>query len=81
MITSSENMARLPPFFEVFASARGAAKGIFVVIDRKSQIDATSSEGKVLESVNVKGNIEFKDVFFKYPSRPDVLVNTIEFYI
>lgn len=74
LITGAENLARLPPFQETFASARGAAKNIFAVIERVSLIDSMDNSGKILNSSEIKGNIEFKNVFFHYPSRIDVPV-------
>lgn len=75
LVTGADSMARLPPFFELFASARGSAKNIFAVIDRQSKIDSMDEQGKILDSTKINGNIEFKDVSFNYPSRPDVQVN------
>lgn len=74
LVTSAENISRLPPFMEIFASARGSAKNVFAVIDRKSEIDPLNVEGNFLNSSEIKGNIEFKGVSFNYPSRPDVNV-------
>ncbi|TPX35876.1 hypothetical protein SmJEL517_g01675 [Synchytrium microbalum] len=54
------------------SSAQGAAYRIFETIDRVSPIDYKSKEGKKLEKVD--GNIEFKNVDFRYPTRPDVQV-------
>lgn len=59
---------------EIFASARGAAKNVFEVIDHQSEIDSLESEGKILDSPQIKGNIEFRNIFFGYPSRQDVQV-------
>lgn len=71
MIVGAENIAKLSPFLEGFASARGSATTIFKVIDRKSKIDSQSNDGKII-NFGVKGNIEFRNVFFSYPSRKDV---------
>ncbi|KAI6228032.1 P glycoprotein 16 [Aphelenchoides besseyi] len=49
-----------------------AAGKIFVVIDRDPEIDSTSLHGDRLTTVH--GRIEFRDVHFRYPSRPDVEV-------
>lgn len=65
---------------EIFASACGAAKSIFAVIDRKSDIDSLENDGKILDSSKIKGNIEFKDVFFRYPSRSDVQVENFHVF-
>jgi ATP-binding cassette subfamily B (MDR/TAP) protein 1 len=41
-------------------------------LDRKSKIDSGSDEGLTLDEV--KGDIDFRHVSFKYPSRPDVQI-------
>ncbi|KAJ1263912.1 hypothetical protein BS78_09G222500 [Paspalum vaginatum] len=56
------------------AKANDSATSIFSILDRKSLIDSSSEEGSTLE--NFKGDIEFKHVGFKYPSRPDVQIFT-----
>lgn len=43
------------------------------MIDRKSKIDPLSTEGSSFR-YGMKGEIEFQDVKFRYPSRPDVQV-------
>lgn len=67
-------IVRLPHFNRVFASACGSAKNVFAVIDRQSQLDPMNVIGKVLDAATIKGNIEFRDIVFNYPSRPDVKV-------
>ncbi|WVZ69174.1 hypothetical protein U9M48_018005 [Paspalum notatum var. saurae] len=52
--------------------ARDSAISIFGILDRKSKIDSTSNDGMTLD--NVTGNIDFNNVSFKYPSRPDVQI-------
>ncbi|KAJ1418724.1 P-loop containing nucleoside triphosphate hydrolase [Sesbania bispinosa] len=52
--------------------AKSAAASIFTILDRKSQIDPSDESGMTLEEV--KGEIEFKHVSFKYPTRPDVQI-------
>ncbi|XP_006644563.3 ABC transporter B family member 4-like [Oryza brachyantha] len=52
--------------------ARDSALSIFALLDRKSQIDSNSDEGSTLNEV--KGNIDFRHVSFKYPTRPDVQI-------
>ena len=54
------------------SAAGGAAQRIFETIDRKSAVDSSSKEGEKPDTVT--GAIEFKDVAFFYPSRPDVPV-------
>ncbi|XP_054735740.1 multidrug resistance protein homolog 65 isoform X2 [Anastrepha obliqua] len=74
IIVGADNIARTAPFLESFSIARGSATNIFKVIDTKSKIDPLSSDGKLI-NYGLRGEIEFKDVFFRYPSRPDVIIH------
>merc|ERR1712136_320810 len=58
--------------FEYFGAAQAAAYKVFEIIDREPEIDSLSIEGHKPESF--QGKIEFKNVSFKYPSRPDVQI-------
>ncbi|KAF8193436.1 P-loop containing nucleoside triphosphate hydrolase protein [Pholiota molesta] len=60
------------PNIEAVMHAREAAYRLYKVIDRVPLIDSDSSAGEHLG--NIRGDITFKDVVFKYPSRPDVQV-------
>lgn len=53
--------------------ARAAATNIFKVIDSQPKIDPICVDGKIL-NYDLKGDIEFQDVFFRYPSREDITV-------
>lgn len=50
--------------------ANESAISIFEILDRKSKIDSSSEEGAII--ANVRGDIEFQNVCFKYPLRPNV---------
>ncbi|CAO1947848.1 unnamed protein product [Urochloa humidicola] len=52
--------------------AKDSSISIFALLDRKSKIDSSSIEGLTLDEV--KGDIDFKHVSFKYPSRPVVQI-------
>ncbi|KAG8077648.1 hypothetical protein GUJ93_ZPchr0007g4641 [Zizania palustris] len=52
--------------------AKDSAISIFSLLDRKSEIDSSNDEGMALGQV--KGNIDFRHVSFKYPTRPDVQI-------
>ncbi len=41
-------------------------------------IDSSSDEGEILE--HLEGNIEFSDVVFHYPARPNVTVSQSDMY-
>lgn len=60
------------PQLGAIMGARTAATNIFKVIDRKPEIDSQSSEGEIID--NPKGEIEFKHIHFRYPTRPDTKV-------
>ncbi|XP_050450090.1 multidrug resistance protein homolog 49 isoform X4 [Cataglyphis hispanica] len=72
VLSGAQNMGLTSPHLEAFAVARGSAAAIFQVLDRVPTIDSLSKEGRRLESVN--GDIEFKNVVFRYPARKDVQV-------
>lgn len=78
---AAENIVRLPPFMEIFTSARGSAKNIFALIDRQSKLDPMRGIGKILDTTKIEGNVEFKDVLFRYPSRLDVQVKQCVEYL
>ncbi|KAK6911821.1 ABC transporter type 1, transmembrane domain [Dillenia turbinata] len=56
-------------YFAQFAHGTVAASRVFEIIDRVPEIDPYSPEGRTFASV--RGRIEFKNVSFAYPSRPD----------
>ncbi|GAV01568.1 hypothetical protein RvY_12259 [Ramazzottius varieornatus] len=55
-----------------YAKAKAASARIFGLIDRKPEIDSSSSSGKMLD--NLQGHIEFTDVQFVFPTRPKTKV-------
>lgn len=52
--------------------AKDSAASIFAIIDRKSKIDSSTSEGTALADVN--GKMEFQHVSFNYPTRPHIQI-------
>ncbi|XP_069815592.1 ATP-dependent translocase ABCB1-like isoform X3 [Dendropsophus ebraccatus] len=60
------------PNIEAFSNARGAAYAVFTIIDNEPKIDSYSTTG--YKPDKIKGDIEFRNVKFTYPSRPDVQV-------
>jgi ATP-binding cassette subfamily B (MDR/TAP) protein 1 len=72
MIIGAMSLLQLPPNLSAISSARGAAYKIYQTIDRIPTIDPDSETG--IKPTKVIGNIEFKNVQFKYPSRPDVMI-------
>ncbi|XP_062841935.1 ATP-binding cassette, sub-family B (MDR/TAP), member 4 isoform X2 [Trichomycterus rosablanca] len=72
VVIGAFGLGQTSPNIQSFSSARGAAHKVFSIIDHKPSIDSFSNEGHKPDMV--KGNIEFKDVHFSYPSRQDVKV-------
>nr|XP_019784490.2 phosphatidylcholine translocator ABCB4 isoform X8 [Tursiops truncatus] len=66
------SVGQAAPCIDAFANARGAAYAIFAIIDNNPKIDSFSERGHKPD--NIKGNLEFKDVHFCYPARPDVKI-------
>ncbi|RHZ83267.1 hypothetical protein Glove_99g187 [Diversispora epigaea] len=62
------------PSFAAIASARGAAYNLFNIMDRIPTIDSGSDAGTIIDKKSVKGRLEFKNIDFFYPSRPDVQI-------
>eukprot|EP00268_Persea_americana_P023858 TRINITY_DN2336_c0_g1_i1.p1 TRINITY_DN2336_c0_g1~~TRINITY_DN2336_c0_g1_i1.p1 ORF type:complete len:1300 (+),score=246.88 TRINITY_DN2336_c0_g1_i1:299-3901(+) len=55
-----------------FSKGKTAGYKLMEIIKQKPSIIQDPSDGKCLSEVH--GNIEFKDVTFSYPSRPDVVI-------
>ncbi|CAL8268700.1 unnamed protein product [Lota lota] len=72
VLMAAMNLGQASPCLEAFASGRAAASTIFETIDREPEIDCFSEEGHKLDRVT--GDIEFHDVTFHYPSRPEVKI-------
>ncbi|KAL8253622.1 hypothetical protein R6Q59_031843 [Mikania micrantha] len=64
-------MSALPnvPFIQ---EAKAATSRMFEMISRVPSIDINNFKGKIIPLV--KGNIEFRNVYFSYPARPDTPV-------
>ncbi|KAI9573606.1 ste6-like protein [Boletus coccyginus] len=56
------------------SSARSAGAAVLKLIDSTPEIDAESTAGKTFEGKNVRGQIRFEDVHFRYPTRPGTRV-------
>ncbi|XP_027025790.2 bile salt export pump [Tachysurus fulvidraco] len=72
VLIAALNLGQASPCLEAFASGRGAATIIFETIDREPEIDCMSEAGYKLDKV--KGELEFHNVSFYYPSRPEVKI-------
>ncbi|XP_006503615.1 phosphatidylcholine translocator ABCB4 isoform X2 [Mus musculus] len=66
------SVGQAAPCIDAFANARGAAYVIFDIIDNNPKIDSFSERGHKPD--NIKGNLEFSDVHFSYPSRANIKI-------
>ncbi|CAG9532752.1 unnamed protein product [Cercopithifilaria johnstoni] len=68
------------PQLGVFTAAKLAAGEVFQIIDRKPEINCISQHG--LTPSHVDGRIEFRNIYFHYPTRPNVkILNNISFTV
>ncbi|XP_068575440.1 bile salt export pump-like [Cebidichthys violaceus] len=72
VLIAAMNLGQASPCLEAFAAGRGAATIIFETIEREPEIDCLSEAGYKLD--RVKGDVEFHNVTFYYPSRPEVKI-------
>ncbi|XP_027205312.1 multi drug resistance 50 [Dermatophagoides pteronyssinus] len=63
------SLGQTSPYFEAIGRACGAAGNIFKIIQQKPKIDSLSQLGK---RIQIRGQIQFRNVHFEYPSRPGV---------
>ncbi|CAH0712783.1 unnamed protein product, partial [Brenthis ino] len=69
---AAQNIAMCNPHLEIFSTARGAAKSLFKLLERNSKINALNDSG--IKPEKFRGDIVFENLYFNYPSRPDVKV-------
>ncbi|KAI8094285.1 putative ABC transporter protein [Thamnidium elegans] len=72
MIMGAIALLQLPPNLSAVSSACGAAYKIFATLDRVPSIDVDDQTGLAPEKF--LGQIEFKNVKFSYPTRPDITI-------
>lgn len=64
-------MGQASPCTSAFTAGQVAAVKMFETIERKPKIDAYDTTGTTLDNLQLRGDIELKDVYFAYPVRPD----------
>ncbi|KAJ3095022.1 ATP-binding cassette, sub-B (MDR TAP), member 4, partial [Phlyctochytrium bullatum] len=70
IIIGAFSLGQAGPNIQAMSQAIGAAGKIFSTLDRHSPIDAFSDEGE--KPSTIEGGIQFTNIDFHYPSRPDV---------
>ncbi|CAM2105500.1 unnamed protein product [Caretta caretta] len=66
------SLGQASPHLESVANARVAAYEVYKVISKHHLVDSSAKEG--YRPDKLKGEIEFKNIHFSYPSRPDVKI-------
>ncbi|NWH93324.1 MDR1 protein, partial [Aegithalos caudatus] len=72
VLVGAFSLGQAAPNLENMASARGAAYEVYKIINKKRLIDSSSKEG--YKPDKLIGEIEFRNIHFSYPSRPDVKI-------
>jgi ABC-type multidrug transport system fused ATPase/permease subunit len=66
------SLAQAFPTLETIGNAKGAATKVYSIIEQQSNIDSSSDAGE--KPATISGKIQFQNVSFTYPSRPDIQV-------
>jgi ATP-binding cassette subfamily B (MDR/TAP) protein 1 len=69
VIFGAQSAGTIFSFAPDMGKAKQAAAELKTLFDRKPEIDSWSEDGEKLSSV--EGHIEFRDVHFRYPTRPE----------
>ncbi|KAL2472168.1 ABC transporter B family member 2 [Abeliophyllum distichum] len=72
VVIAGLSLGQAAPDITAFVRAKTAAYPIFEMIERNTISKTNSTNARRLSKVD--GHIQFKDVTFSYPSRPDVLI-------
>lgn len=72
VVISGLSLGQAAPDISAFIRAKAAAYPIFEMIERDTVSKKSSKIGRKLSKLD--GHIQFKDVCFSYPSRPDVAI-------
>ncbi|NXT66580.1 MDR1 protein, partial [Chaetops frenatus] len=72
VLVGAFSVGQAAPNLESVANARGAAYEVYKIINKKRLIDSSSKEG--YKPDELVGEIQFRNIHFSYPSRPDVKI-------
>ncbi|OQD80248.1 hypothetical protein PENANT_c037G08426 [Penicillium antarcticum] len=72
VIFGAQSAGTIFSFAPDIAKARHAAASVKALFDRTPEIDSWSHDGEKVESI--EGHVEFRNVHFRYPTRPNQLV-------
>ncbi len=69
---AAQSLTQITPQIVVIGKAAAAARELFTIIDRKSAMNSSSTNGCTIKTFC--GDIKLRNLNFNYPSRPDVPV-------
>ena len=72
VMMGSMSLGQAFPILEIFGNGLAAAAKIFKIIEQKPKIDSSSDKGEKPDKIS--GRLEFRNVSFTYPARPEVQV-------
>lgn len=72
VVIAGLSLGQAAPDITAFIRAKAAAYPIFEMIERDTKSNTITKTGRKLDKL--EGHIQFKDVSFSYPSRPDVVI-------
>ncbi|XP_021832539.1 ABC transporter B family member 2 [Prunus avium] len=72
VVIAGLSLGQAAPDISAFIRAKAAAYPIFEMIERNTVSRSSSKNGKKLDKI--EGHIQFKDICFSYPSRPNVTI-------
>ena len=73
MTMSSQGLGQNASFLGDQAVAMAAAARLFSIVDRRPKIDSSSEDGATIKG-EVQGRLEFKNISFAYPARPEAQI-------
>lgn len=74
IIMSATSVGQSASFIPSANKAKAAANAIFKIVDYTPFIDSASDTGLKFNEEEVRGDVEFRDVHFTYPQRPEAPV-------
>ena len=72
LVLATSGISRTSAIGADSTKANDAAASVFEILDQESKIDYSCEDGITITSV--RGEIDFQNVCFKYPSRPNVQI-------